>query len=183
VRAFEQWTQFSAIDQPPAWFWAALRPENASALRLTQLEDLDANAAASALGVSPGTVKVWMHRARQQLGARTAGVEGRWVSDEPVSPASLVRRLYENGHRDLADKVLTIVGVDSAVRWELHLGGWEVLARHQRRRTSAWKCAAAGEDLDRTARPAVLVPLARLVALLDDDPPRDRGEITDGNDE
>jgi DNA-directed RNA polymerase specialized sigma24 family protein len=37
---------------------AALRPEHASALRLTQLEDLDANDAAAALGVSPGTVKV-----------------------------------------------------------------------------------------------------------------------------
>jgi RNA polymerase sigma factor (sigma-70 family) len=100
-----------------------LRPEHATALRLTQIDDLDVESAAAVLGVSANTTKVWVHRARRQLAARTAGIEGRWVSEEVVSPTTLARRLRENGHRHLTDEVLPIVGVDREVRWELHLSG------------------------------------------------------------
>jgi RNA polymerase sigma-70 factor (ECF subfamily) len=100
-----------------------LRPEHAAALRLTQIDDLDTEAAAEVLGVSANTAKVWVHRARQQLAERTVGVAGRWVSEEVVSPTTLARRLCANGHRDLVDKVLPIVGIDREVRWELHVSG------------------------------------------------------------
>ena len=121
-----------------------LRPEHAAALRLTQIDDLDVETASAILGVSPNTTKVWVHRARRQLAERTAGVEGRWVSEEVVSPATLERRLCANGDRRHIDEVLPIVGVaerrlcangdrrhidevlpivgvDREVRWELHI--------------------------------------------------------------
>ncbi len=100
-----------------------LRPEHAAALRLTQIDDLDVESAAAVLGVSANTAKVWVHRARRQLAERTVGIEGRWVSEEVVSPATLARRLCENGHQQLIGEVLPVVGVDREVRWELHLAG------------------------------------------------------------
>jgi RNA polymerase sigma factor (sigma-70 family) len=100
-----------------------LRPEHAAALRLTQIDDLDVESAAAVLGVSVNTAKVWVLRARRQLAERTVGIEGRWVSEDVVSPATLERRLCENGHRRLIDEVLPIVGVDREARWELHLAG------------------------------------------------------------
>ncbi len=101
----------------------ALRPDHAAALRLTQVDDLDVASAASLLGVSVNTVKVWVLRARLQLARRTLGIEGRWLSENVVSPTWLKGRLCENGHRHLVDKVIPIVGLDREARWELHVAG------------------------------------------------------------
>lgn len=61
----------------------ALRPEHAAAFRLTQLNDQEIESAAGLLGVQPGTLRVWVHRARRQLtdewqASRDGGSRRKW---------------------------------------------------------------------------------------------------------
>lgn len=66
-------------------------------------------------------------------------------------------------------------------RWTITVG--EAAERLGISRTSAYKCATAGQIPTVRLGRRVLVPLARLVAMLDDDPPRDDGEIAGGKNE
>ncbi|MEY2402224.1 MAG: polymerase sigma-70 factor, subfamily [Ilumatobacteraceae bacterium] len=99
---------------------AAIKPEHAAAFRLTQLEDHGMSSAADQLGVPVATVKVWVHRSRRHLAEQTAGLAGRWVSEQVFSPQALERGIIERGHGTHVDTAMPCL-VDRPVRWELHI--------------------------------------------------------------
>ena len=99
---------------------ACLKPEHAAAFRLTQLEDHEVSSAADQLGVPVATLKVWVHRGRRHLAEQTAGMAGRWVSEEAFSPQALERGIIERGHGAYVDTAMECL-VDRRVRWELHI--------------------------------------------------------------
>lgn len=97
-----------------------VRPDHAAAFQLIQIDDLDVAAAATQLGVSEPTVKVWVHRSRQRLAEHSTGLRGRWMCELQTSPAVLERMLIARGHREHVDAAMPCL-VDRCVRWQLEV--------------------------------------------------------------
>ncbi len=92
------------------------------AVRLHYLADLPVQAVAEHLGSTESTVRVWLHRARNQLAGTLLGMQGRWTSEHRWTPESMVRRMRATGDRPHVDTVIEDIRVGSA-RWMLTLNG------------------------------------------------------------
>ena len=65
---------------------ATLRPKDQEALRLIEWEHLDVAAAATVMGCSAGTFRVWLHRARRRLARALDQASGSTSNPAGASP-------------------------------------------------------------------------------------------------
>jgi RNA polymerase sigma factor (sigma-70 family) len=91
-----------------------------AAVILHHLEDRPVSELAFLFGCSESSIKVWLHRARNQLADRVAGLRGTWVAESTLGPDDLVRELRGAGRGRFAEPVLANLpaGVN---RWVISL--------------------------------------------------------------
>lgn len=92
------------------------------AVQLHYFADLPVSSIADRLGSHESTVKVWLHRARTQLGATLNAPAGRWISDHVWTADDIVRRLRLTGDGRYVDAVVSEVPVRRA-RWMVTFDG------------------------------------------------------------
>lgn len=120
-------TQDATVDVDLEAAMCLLPERQRAAVELYYLADLPVSEVARTLDVTEAAVKVWLLRARENLGVQLGGHGGTWVSERRWSPDQLVVRMRETNDSAFTEIVIDELGSRDH-RWVFRLqdGRYEI---------------------------------------------------------